>query len=127
MEPSSKDLKKLQKLWYDKLKKEGFDDIEQDENYLKRWDSHWFNSQYSPEYFQNKAEYYRAAGKFLYEHQFKSELERQIWAKHAEGLTIRDIVTVLRKARFKLYRRMVHETIQRLTKTMIENLGNSSG
>lgn len=120
--PKDKDLKSLQAEWYAKLKDEGFDDIEQDEEHLKAWHSHMFKAQYSTEAFTAKESYYRAAGKFLHDYRFRTLLERAIWELHANGTTIMAITDSLKGLGYKTYRRHVHETIQRLSKIMLTRL-----
>lgn len=112
----------MQKEWYRKLKDEGFNDIEQDENNLKAWHSHRFKVMYPKEIFQGYEEYYRSAGKFLYDHSFKSILERAIWELHANGMTITNITKTLKERGFKVFRTQVGDTTNRLAKIMLQRL-----
>ena len=68
-----------------------------------------------------KEEYYRLAGQFLHSHSFPSALEREIWALHSDGMSIRHIVAKLKKKYWRsgLYRNKVHGIIQQLSKTML--------
>jgi len=50
-------------------------------------------------------EYFYLANSFLNDHQFTSNVERIIWEYHTEGLSIREIETVLKKAKVKDTRR----------------------
>lgn len=123
----SKDFKALQKHWYSRLEKEGFQDIEQKDGLLKEWHSYMFmrsdnNSKYSG---PSKQEYYRLAGQFLYEHQFSSKSERYMWEMHSNGISIEDIVDIIDRRKTKDFgkfvnKRNVHETLQRLAKEMLE-------
>jgi hypothetical protein len=115
MDLKSKEFEKLQAEWDAKLKKSGFDDKERRDGCLKFYDSDYFTSNITgadPVYYKSKEEYYRMAGKFLYDNKFKSQQDKIIWEQHAEGKSIREIVKILRKKGFKSYKRKVHETIQ---------------
>lgn len=132
---SSSKFNQLQAKWYKKLEKEGFKDIEQDENKLKRWDSHYFIAQYTSSgekktgtshtefdtsRFTAKQEYYRLAGEFLHNYHFDSEVDRKIWELYAEGQTAMQIYETLKTSKkTKVYRDMVYKTIKRLSKIMV--------
>lgn len=113
------DLKSLQKIWYDKLKKSGFTDIEHGDTIncgvprSAKWED--------PIVRQSTQDYYGMAYQFLHSHKFDSELEKVIWEYHAEGLSIRDIVKVLNKVllrRRKTNRIRVWKIISRLVAEM---------
>lgn len=79
---------KLKAEWYAKLAKEGFFDIEQEDGNLKSWTSSMITRDLKngrAEAIKSREEYYRAAGQFLWEHKFDSDLERKIWELHANG------------------------------------------
>jgi hypothetical protein len=106
----SKNLKfeKLKEKWYSKLKREGFEDIEKDEDSLKVWSSTIFGKtkaliQHGG--WQAKATYYQMASTFLSEYKFDNDRERKIWEKHSEGLSMRDISVSLGTKRSKTYSR----------------------
>lgn len=104
MAKKPKTYKELKKVWYQKLAKEGFEDIESDESHLKRWSSDVFNRKVVTEQYggwQAKAAYYNMAEQLLQEHEFTTEREKTIWEYHTNGISIRDIVEILRKARVK--------------------------
>lgn len=126
--------------WYKKLKKSGFDDIERDEHRLKvntldRIGRNTFSrvdytsDQLSQERLtakivhDAKQEYYYKAEHFLNSHKFESEKERVIWEYHANGLSIRDIVKVLNKAKIKADRYKVWKIIYKLAKEMKKKTG----
>ena len=97
----TKKFKDLQKKWYSKLKEEGFKEIEDtnsDKEFIKTWDSKYFSIKYkaSPDAYEAKAEYYRAATSFLESHQFKDVIEKEVWSMHAEGFSLRDTATELK-------------------------------
>lgn len=115
--PSS--YEELRDVWYDKLSKDDFEDIESNEEFLKTWHSFKFASPESKRYQFENAEYFRLAELFLQEHQFKSSLEKTIWSYHTNGLTIREIAAILEKAKVKKSKKdKVNYIIKRLVKIM---------
>lgn len=109
--------KQLNAKWQKKLKKSGFEDAESDEEHLIDWSRTVFSKR--PEYDQSKEEYYRLAGQFLHEHMFQTETERKIWALHQDGVSIRNIVIMLKKKRLRVSHVMVFETIKSLASIMV--------
>lgn len=91
----SKVPKKLQAEWDVKLKQSGFDDIEQDEFRLKKWDSHYFSARYSELTFTSKAEYFIWAERMLIEQQFKGIKEKTVWWMHSQGYLDKEIGEVV--------------------------------
>ena len=118
---SSQALNKLTKEWYAKLKKSGFDDIEDSEDTLKRWHTKIFLNA-SAVSSQAKQDYYRIAGYFLNDYEFKSDYEKKIWELHATGKSMRGIGKQLGKHK-KDY---VNRIIQRLRKEMLKMYANRS-
>lgn len=95
--------KKLLNKWYAKLRKDGFEDIEDvnsPREYLKRWDGSWFQSFYTPEQFQARRAYYERAEEVLQPFAFKFEKaqHRTIWELHAAGVSNRKIAKKLKKS-----------------------------
>lgn len=86
---------KLRDLWYDKLKAEGFEDIEDSEYTIKVWSSR-FAKLKDVDTWQQKADYYYIANHFLNSYEFDSELEKIIWEYHTNCISIRDITQLLR-------------------------------
>lgn len=130
MTANSKDLKKLQKVWYKKLKKSGFEDIEKDENTLKHWATRVFkessNGSYYNEkevYYKSREEYYRMAGRFLWDFTFDNKLEHKIWSLHSEGMSIRDIGALIRKTDKKVYDFKVQMILKKLSTLMLQANG----
>jgi len=115
---------KLRDVWYAKLKKKGFEDIETDEDHLKSW-SIKFALKESLRSWQAKASYYSMAERFLNDYNFESKLEQAIWAYHAEGISIREIVTTLKKAKIRktVNRDSVFKTIKKLEYVMKKMYG----
>lgn len=99
----NQDFKKLQDKWYKKLKKDGFEDIEDvEKDQLKNWSQNMFSkSMTQAGGWQAKAEYYSLASRFLSEYKFSRSIDKVIWEYHAEGISNRDIATTLKKARVK--------------------------
>lgn len=132
------DFKKLQDKWYKKLKDSGFEDIEQDEQRLKRWDSMYFITRHtsfvgnsakqvagshrklSTDQFKSQQEYYQLAGVFLHNHQFKDSKERTIWELHSEGYPTSDIYKVMKAKKQAVYLEGIHKTIKALAKIMVD-------
>ena len=127
MKPQSQQLKKLQKTWYAKLKKLGFDDIEQSNGKLKEWSTSRFlpsrNNDLSSEQIalanQAKEQYYRIAGQFLYDHKFDNKIEKFIWEKHAEGNSFVTISMMLKEKGVKLRATAVDTRINKLKAIML--------
>lgn len=85
---------KLRALWYEKLKEEGFKDIESMDGKIKVWSSS-VSRKNPPDIWQAKAAYYRMATSFLHDYTFENAVEKTIWEYHAFGISIRDIVATL--------------------------------
>lgn len=121
----SSDFNKLRKLWYKKLETSkseeypnGFKDIEANDFRLKE-PPNKFTRDRALWSWEAKESYYHMARKFLNDYKFDSNRERIIWEYHTEGISIRDIVKLLKKSRLKsVYRRVVWETVNKLEKTM---------
>lgn len=117
---NKKQLKALQTKWYAKLKRDGFEDIEQtsdDKGYLKQYDNSYYMARYTPLEFGNKQEYYIKAQHFLVEHAFETEQEKQIWKLHSEGFSLREIAKIIKK--FK--KDKVAAILTRLKEVMLGN------
>ena len=88
-------LRKLQKEWYNRLKKEGFNDIEHYKNGTMEpkilSPAHAVRMGYTTEMHEDYFEYYRSAGLFLHEYKFTSWLDHKIWDMHANGAYLVDI------------------------------------
>ncbi len=109
--------------WKDKLREEGFRDIERDEDSLQDWSAAFTRH---PEWNASKEEYYRLAGQFLYEYRFRgpnAAWTRKIWELHAQGTSIRDIVKILdpkgKQSPHTLFKK-VQTTLAVLAKRMIK-------
>lgn len=114
----TKEFKDLNNTWKKKLKKSGFDDVEQADGNLKRWDSHFFIVHHNPTLYHAKEAYYRYANQFLHEHKFETRLEKFIWEKHAAGISLQDIVKAIKKTKMKAALEKVWLLTQKMTKLM---------
>jgi hypothetical protein len=112
----------LQKKWYDKIAKKGFQDIEDtrhEQRYLKIWHSAYFQVTYSPAEFEFKRDYYCKASRFLHDHTFANELERKIWELHTEGFSLRKTATYLASQKIDCNKDAVFKIISRLKEILI--------
>lgn len=94
------EFQKLKTKWYGKLKKSGFEDIESDEDNLKVWSSIFYLRRSNISW-EAKASYYQMASNFLEEYKFTSNIEKIIWEYHSNGIGVRDISKLLKKAKIK--------------------------
>ncbi len=118
----SKEFKDLSKEWAKKLKKSGFEDIETSDGNLRVYDSYkLFQSGprhcMTPDWIAAKESYYRSAEHFLNRHVFNSPVERKIWALHSEGVSIRNILKVV-KSKSITNKSIVHQIVRKLVKEM---------
>lgn len=114
----TKEFKEINDKWKQKLKKSGFQDIEQDEERLKKWDSTFFVVNYNKTLYAAKETYYRYANQFVHDHMFNSKLDKNIWEKHARGLSMQDITDSLKNNKATATMDKVCTTIQKLSKLM---------
>jgi hypothetical protein len=87
---------KLQDKWYKKLEKTGFKDIEYADMSVKSARVSRSLNWSDPTLRQSVLEYYLMAYNFLIDYKFESEVDKIIWEYYAEGLSIRDIVQILK-------------------------------
>ncbi len=92
---------KTQKIWYDKLKKEGFNDLEwinhatgagQNGPYLKE-SSPPINEQKMEEHINHFAK----CSRYLHYGKFKTPLHKKVWAMYCEGISYRNMMKKLKK------------------------------
>ncbi len=117
---NTKEFKDLKSTWDKKLKDSGFDDLEPREGQLKTWSTKFINLRYDKAAYEAKETYYRMAGKFLYDYNFANTREKKIWELHAQAVSIRHIIKVLKSQQYAAYRDIVHATIRRLAKVMVK-------
>lgn len=80
------------KFWYDKLRQEGFKDIEQSNSINKSTPS-------STKDYQTTINYFDKAQEFIYVYHFKQEVDKTIWQLHIEGKSLRNIADHIGKER----------------------------
>ena len=100
-----REMLRLQKLWYKKLKDEGFCDIEAMDK-EGSMDSPMMTQTMSGiayRYDPSVEEYYRLARHFLYQGAFESDMAKHCWELHSEGTSYREIVRSLPGAGFYPY------------------------
>lgn len=117
----SKKFKTLQTRWYQKLKEEGFEDIEDTSSpreYLHTWDSTHFFKTYDEETFQLKAQYYEKAKNFLNDYSFEESLDEKIFEMHTEGLSVRAISSLLSKDEILLNKDKIQKKVAGLIEIM---------
>jgi hypothetical protein len=94
----SKELIKQQKIWYKKLKEDGFKDIEvfnsEMEPYpLTKGDVHAFACGVENKVnTEETEEFFRLAGHFLHEYSFETQEDKDMWEHFCNGLSYRKIL-----------------------------------
>ena len=108
----------LREVWYRKLERSGFEDIESDEYKLKQY-SQYFCSPVANKDREAKSEYYSMAGRFLHDYKFKNNLEKVIWEYHSHAISMRNIAKTLNKTRVRKFNKdNVHAILKPLIKEM---------
>lgn len=122
MDPTQ--FKKLKLEWYKKLAKSGFRDIENENGRMDIGKSlHNIVQKYDQNSYAEKEEYYRLAGRFLWDYPFPSKQERLIWELHSEGVAIDDIYVELKKKRMSKGRRQIWLLIRKYAVEMRTHIG----
>lgn len=104
--PDTRRLQKMQKVWYAKLRRAGFVDIEKHDGQLvQNQTPAAFRHKASthPACFQTNRDYYLCAGQFLWDHPFTDALDRSIWAAHADGMSHRGICKEFKLTYHRVY------------------------
>lgn len=114
-----KAFKTLKAKWDKKLAKSGFQDIEQEDENLKMWAARPFRD-IEPVQAEAVAEYYRLAGHFFHEYKFESDLERDIWEMHSQGMPLRTIAALLKIKKVKINKDKVNMVVRDLKAKMLE-------
>lgn len=118
---------KQKAIWYAKLAKSGFVDIEVKNSISETQSSNrdlvlGLNrkyGQYSHEWRQSKIMYYQMADSFLNDNKFENNIDRVIWEYHANGVSVRNIAKTLNKVRTVQVGRMyVWHVVNRLRNEM---------
>lgn len=119
------DLIHLKKIWYQRLKDDGFKDIETFQGFLKDWPAQRIRRDFTPEKIQEKQEYFRAASELYWEHTFDSSLEKKIWQLHCEGNSYREIAYTLKTPENKVNKDNVQIVITKLSKLAYKMVMNA--
>lgn len=107
-----KQFRELQKEWYDRLEKEGFEDIENSSGLPKQWALNFFRNEFNQIRYEATVEYYSKAQRLLHRYSFRNDIDKRIWELHCEGLTVREI-----SLRIKTYKKsMVHNVISEISR-----------
>lgn len=109
--------KELQKQWYLKLEKSGFDDIEkgEPETVVRPQVIKTKKKQY-----EGGASYWELCQQILREYPFKRPVDRAIFEMHAEGLSFREISDKLMEREFKrITYRGVHKIVMRIKEAFL--------
>lgn len=98
---SKKELYKLQKQWYKKLKHSGFEDIEWiNGKYVNGMDSPFMKDtafKYKKKYNENTAQHYRLMRNFASNFSFTTKKDYLIFEMYADGIPFRDIIKKMRQ------------------------------
>lgn len=114
--PKSKDdYESLKKTWYAKLKKSGFVDAESKSGGLNTWSNNKFRD-HNETTFSAKQDFYFMAGRFYYDHKFKSVKEKNIWKRYADGATMREIAK-----HYDMSKASIMKLIKELTNIMLKS------
>lgn len=112
----------LKKKWYEKLKKSGFEEIEDlngPKDFLIHYDSSRFFKDYSAEYIDEHQTYYRMCDDFFWNYAaWKSPPEKEIWRLHSMGYSRRKIAFILQRQKFQISSSSVQIILSRLKKIM---------
>ena len=124
---SSKEFIQLQKIWYNKLKNSGFQDIERMHPQLGSLTSHKVSMYVTQDYIAkcflkdpSVEEYFRLARHYLAHGSFSSSLDKRIFELFSNGHTGRDIIKIIRQEGFEIKHNAVFNVITRLKKKMLE-------
>lgn len=88
---------KLQRIWYAKIKKLGFKDIEctQENSLFPLLKGKSKIQAHEVEHFDRKQEYFERCGEFLHVHKFRNADQKKIFELHTAGIGIREIASSL--------------------------------
>lgn len=115
--PKNKSYEELRDEWYAKLKDGGFQDIEDKQGRILEWSSR-FNAKHDQVDMDAKLAYAQMADRFLDEYKFDTDLEKTIWAYHANAISVRDIAVMLQKVGINYHKDKVHGVVKKLKKSM---------
>jgi hypothetical protein len=105
----TKEFLKLQKNWAKKLKESGFEDLEPREGDKLPGEINVRRENARPLRILSTLEYYSQASKFLWDFNFKTEREKQIWLYYSEGKTYREIAVIMGDKSHMLIHKTINE------------------
>lgn len=114
----TKEFKSLERDWYQKLKKEGFQDAEdatKDYRPLHEWHSFRFAAK-DPLRLESAKDYYDKAKDLLESYPFKTPMHKWIWELHTSGLSKRKIEKITGGQRDSLKREWIGHIIRLIAK-----------
>lgn len=114
---NAREFKRLQAEWYEKLKTQGFNDIETSDK-LTRWDSFYFQMRYEPVIFDIKKSYFEMCNEFINTYNFEDLFHKEIFVFHAEGYSLREISSIMLKQGIKIEKDTVNKIIKKYIKIM---------
>lgn len=117
------DFQKLQALWYQRLKEDGFEDIENTslrEPALIQFHSQYFFSNHTEDSIADLQDWFDFCSEFLFRYQLWQNLkEHLIWTYYCKGFSQRKIADLLFKEhQMKIHSTSVHFVLAKLTKIL---------
>jgi len=89
----------LLKTWYKKLKVEGFQDVEKNEDRLKEYHGSKFKREHTVASFKESERYWQLAGQLLHDYPFLDVVEKKTWKMYVEGEQLNKIARATRQSR----------------------------
>lgn len=122
---NKKDLADLQREWYQKLKDDGFKDIEYFDANMNPQDMMYREATKfavaSIDTFTSTEQYYIEARQFLHSYSFSTDIDKQIWELHSDGVSYRKIAIQL-----QTYYPKVFKTINKYKKILLKQHGKDT-
>jgi hypothetical protein len=113
----TQNFRELQKVWYQRLKDEGFVDIEETPDLANA-------SKKNIKYLSTNREaiegYQARADQFLHDYEFKNKFEHGVWELVTEGYSVRSIAVIISSAGTEVSKSTVGRTIARLRDIMLK-------
>lgn len=99
----NKEFVELRDYWYSKLKKRGFNDIENPQGLLIEHHALRYNQVDTGDWVAHQR-YYELAGQLLHSHKFVNGLERTVWEHHCAGKSTQSIAKLVKKSKNTVFR-----------------------
>lgn len=88
------------------------EDTSKEQRLLKEWDSNFFRNNFNEVNYRATQIYFEEAHSILHNFVFESEIQKEVWRLHCEGLSVREIASQI-----KSYKKsMVHYLIRNLSR-----------